>query len=303
MTVYEPLLSFCEPLSISFPELCESCSSIRECMKNDDWSLIRKLGPGCTKSMILASIKRDENTFFSDENNPFTQFIGGRSLYDRLVCNEKDVYWGDSRLVNIIRQCMVLTALEPMTSKLKGIVSKITDISKGGQMDQSSIINTLLSDPTLMSSMLGLMDSPDSMKTLMTSLRTIVDGMLTDVNKDVVDDEGVEVEDERDEKEDNDTNVDALASPGRFLKHENKKRRKRRVKKRKDNDILSMMNGIEIDEGDLQEISNDIKSMKPDDFSKMANDVTNLLGGMSGGDLNGMLQQLASGNIKGMFGE
>ena len=186
-TLYDPLIRFCGPLHTAFPALLSpGFERLSHCRERMDWQLIKELGPGCTKAMLTACLTRDEGTFFAEPANPLVSFIGGQDVYDRLLAEEREVYWGERHLATIIRQCMVLHALEPMSQKLQCIVSKLTDptTSDGvavASMDQASIMNKLLSDPTVLSSMLSLMDSPASMKTLMSSLQTIVGGLLTDV--------------------------------------------------------------------------------------------------------------------------
>jgi hypothetical protein len=180
-TLYDPLFDFCGPLQEAFPELTPGFDRLKQCRHMMDWSLVQELGPGCTKDTLMACLKRDEMAFFKEDTNPLVRFIGGKDLYDRLLESEREVYWGENRLANIIRQCMVLHALEPMATKLQCIVSKLT-ASKGAKLDQQNIVSTLLSDPAMMSSMLSLMDSPESMKTLMASLRTIIEGMMTEAN-------------------------------------------------------------------------------------------------------------------------
>jgi hypothetical protein len=237
-TLYEPLFNFCGPLHTAFPESTPGFSRLERCRETMDWSMIKELGPGCTKALLLACLSQDVDAFFeAGGKNPFLSFLGGRDLYDQLVETERAVYWGDNHLANIIRQCMVLYALEPMAVKLQCIVSKITSGART-KIDQANIISTLLADPTMMSSMLSLMDSPESMKTLMSSLRTIVDGMMTTVPSPSEDPDPPEEE-----------SVDlamASVSPGVFLKQE--KRKKQKKKKQQGNpqsqmeDIMSAFN-------------------------------------------------------------
>lgn len=304
ITLYEPLVNFCGPLHTAFPDLTPGFERLLECRAARTWDVISALGPGCTKATLVACLKKDEAEFFKDsEKNPFIAFLGGKVLYDRLLAIEKDAYWGNSHLANIIRQCMVLHALEPMAVKLQCIVAKVTS-SSNQKMDQSNIVKTLLSDPSLMSSMLGLMDSPESMQTLMSSLRTIVEGMMTEATSSPPDED--ENEDKQDDEKDDD--VDALSSPGTFLKRDKKKKKKNKHKNKKMKQdpesnvqsLLSMIGDMDLNDTDLKEISDDIQTMKPEDFSSIASVVSNMMAGGEGGGMQQMLQTLGGSGKGGM---
>ena len=304
MTLYEPLCTFCGPLHTAFPDLTPGFDRLLECRASRTWDVISTIGPGCTKALLVACLQKDDESFFRDsETNPFLSFLGGKVLYDRLLAVEKDAYWGDSHLANIIRQCMVLHALEPMTTKLECIVSKITSSSTSQQLDKSNIVKTLLSDPTLMSSMLGLMDSPESMQTLLSSLRTIVEGMLTEATADKGDEEGEEEDEEGGKTAACDVEVEAMVSPGTFLKREKTKKKNRKKNKNGSgrnqapgvHSLLAMMDDMKLDEKDLKEMSDDIQSMKAEDYSTIASAVSNMMSG-EGGGMQQMMQTLAAGS-------
>ena len=251
----------------------------------------QELGPGCTKALLLACLTQDVDAFFEGGgDNPFVSFIGGKDLYDQLIETERSVYWGDNHLANIIRQCMVLYALEPMAVKLQCIVSKLTS-GTSAKIDQANVLSTLLSDPTMMSSMLSLMDSPESMKTLMSSLRRIVDGMMTTVpapteDPDLPEEESVDL---------------ALVSPGVFLKQENRKKQKKQKQQKKACDpqsqmeaIMSAFHGMSFDDNDLAEMTDDLKTMDPTEFTSIASKVSGILNGA--GDVQQLLQSLGCGD-------
>ena len=286
-TLYEPLFNFCGPLHTAFPESTPGFSRLQRCRETMDWSLIKELGPGCTKALLLACLTQDVDAFFEGGgDNPFLSFLGGKGLYDQLFETERAVYWGDNHLSNIIRQCMVLYALEPMAVKLQCIVSKLTAGART-KIDQANVISTLLADPTMMSSMLSLMDSPESMKTLMSSLRTIVDGMMTtkpSPSADPPEEESVDL-------------AKASVSPGVFLKQE--KRKKQKKKKQQGNplsqmeDIMSAFHGMTFDDNELTEITGDLQSMDPTEFTSIATKVSGILNGV--GDVQELVQSLGSG--------
>ena len=228
-TVYEPLATFCVPLHALFPDLLPDYELLLECGQSLSWELVRKIGPGCTKALLVACLDKNEEAFFQDPENPFVRFVGGRVLYDRLVDVEKDGYWGDSHLVNIIRQCMVLYALEPMATKLQGILSKVAASSTtSGPMNQSNILSSILTDPSILSSLVGLMDSPESMKTLIQSLRTIMDGMTTTASSGAVDEGDVEEENNNEEVV---GTIDAVSTPGEFIRAAAKRKKRRRTRR------------------------------------------------------------------------
>ena len=296
-TVYEPLSTFCAPLHALFPDLLPDYELLLECSGSLSWDLVRKIGPGCTKALLVACLNKDAETFFQDpDNNPFVQFVGGRVLYDRLVDAEKDGYWGDNHLVNIIRQCMVLHALEPMATKLQCILSKVAASSSAsaGTMDQSNILSSILTDPSILSSLVGLMDSPESMKTLLQSLRTIMDGMTTTATAvpETVDEEAPVV-----------AAVSAAATPGEFIRaarqQRAKKTKQKKNKKKNANpglsDMMALLGNMSMDDSELQDLSTELKSMDPTAIADMAREglssMTGVGEGVDIGALMSMFQQ------------
>lgn len=317
-TVYEPLFTFCDPLHSVFPELTPGFDRLVENRQSKGWGLIRELGPGCTKELLVSCISRDESKFFVDSTNPFVAFIGGKVLYDRLDETEREDFWGKNHLINIIRQCMVLHALEPLTTKLQCIVSKITDATKGQQMNQTSLMSMLMTDPEIISGLFGLMDSPESMKTLISSLRKIVDGMTTEAPEEVQSEDEEDVTNDTSEGSHSTTlattdaiessatsevveTIDAIVSPGMFLK-KNRKKQKAKQRNQKNtrtatgggpNDLsalLSMLGDVQMDEADMLEISSDLKSMDPVEFTTIAKEgLSSIMGnGESSGILSGI---------------
>jgi hypothetical protein len=243
------------------------------------------------KSPIVGVFETRGGRFFEGGgDNPLLSFIGGKDLYDRLLETEREVYWGDNHLANIIRQCMVLYALEPMAVKLQCIISKLTSGSSA-KIDQTNVVSALLSDPTMMSSMLSLMDSPESMKTLMSSLRTIVDGMMTTVP--------TTPEEQEEDPEDLST-AEASVSPGIFLKQEKQKKQKE-LKKQKAQanpqaqveQMMSLLQGWSLDDNDLTDITEDLKTMDQTEFTSIAKKVSGLLNGA--GDVQQLLKSLGEG--------
>jgi hypothetical protein len=236
-------------------------------------------------------LNKDAETFFQDpDNNPFVQFVGGRVLYDRLVDAEKDGYWGDNHLVNIIRQCMVLHALEPMATKLQCILSKVA--ASAGTMDQSNILSSILTDPSILSSLVGLMDSPESMKTLLQSLRTIMDGMTTTATAvpETVDEEAPVV-----------AAVSAAATPGEFIRAARQQRAKKTKQTKNKNanpglsDMMALLGNMSMDDNELQDLSTELKSMDPTAIADMAREglssMTGVGDGVDIGALMSMFQQ------------
>ena len=298
-TLYDPLYDFCGPLHAAFPGLTPGFDRLVHCRDCSDWSLVHDLGPGCTKDLLLACLSRDETAFFKDMDNPFIGFIGGKVLYDRLVDTEREVFWGENRLANLVRQCMVLHALEPMTSKLQCIVSKLTS-STDTEINQSNVVSTLLTDPTMLSTVMGMMDSPESMKTLVSSLRTIVEGMLTECPQDTDDDVSEGTSDMCATTTEKVAEIDAFVSPGTFLKRENQKNAQKNKKKNKKTpsaDLLSMLGELDLDDKEMADLSDDIKAMKTDEFSSIASEVTKMLGGEGGLDMQQMLQGLGTSGM------
>ena len=322
-TVYDPLNSFCGPLKRAFPTHIMDYDALIDCMTNNDWSLVRKLGAGCSKELLVAVIRKDEKVFFKDKDNEFVKFIGGHELYNCLTSKEKDTYWGNGHLENIIRQCMVVNALDPITSKLHDVVDRVkrTASSHGGHngtMNQGEIVKSIMSDPSIMTSMFSMIDSPDSMKLLMSSLRKVVDGMMTD---------GTEYEDSNDHDSDHDQETDelvkdvpsvdshtsyALASPGSFIKNERKKKKRNLNRKKKSNmsndpikSIMSMIGEMEMDEEEMKEVSNDLKNMKPEEFAEIASTVTGMMksNGLNNGsvDIKSMLNNLSGMDLSSIM--
>jgi hypothetical protein len=213
---------------------------------------------------------------------------------------------------------MVLHALEPLTTKLQCIVSKITDATKGQQMNQTSLMSMLMTDPEIISGLFGLMDSPESMKTLISSLRKIVDGMTTEAPEEVQSEDEEDVTNDTSEGSHSTTlattdaiessatsevveTIDAIVSPGMFLK-KNRKKQKAKQRNQKNtrtatgggpNDLsalLSMLGDVQMDEADMLEISSDLKSMDPVEFTTIAKEgLSSIMGnGESSGILSGI---------------
>ena len=298
-TVYGPLRQFCEPLDRSFPGELHNLHVLEDGYKTNKWDLIVSIGPGCTKSLLVAALSKDDKRFFNDETNEFVAFIGGRRLYDRLTSDEKEIYWSNNMLSNIIRQTMVLYALYPMTEKLQAIVEKVMSTTSGKNLTQTDIINTLISDPSMMMSMLSLMESPESMKLLMSSLKTIVDGMMTSTDDDVC-----ENDDNVDECDDNNKTVDDTIvddnKPSSVFKRdaERKKRnKKKRKKKSGTNPLSNIIDELSMDDKTIESMTNDIKTMDVKDITKMAKDVSKLLN--TGKDGNGTADMLT--NLMGVM--
>jgi len=280
-TVYEPLSTFCAPLHALFPDLLPDYELLLECGRSLSWDLVRKIGPGCTKALLVACLNKDDETFFQEPDNPFVQFVGGRVLYDRLVDAEKDGYWGDNHLVNIIRQCMVLHALEPMATKLQCILSKVAASSSAGTMDQSNILSSILTDPSILSSLVGLMDSPESMKTLLQSLRTIMDGMTTTATA-----VPETVDEEEEEEAPVVATVSAAATPGEFIRAARQQRAKKTKQKKKKNgaaDMMALLGSMSMDDSELQDLSTELKSMDPTAIADMAREGLSSMTGVGDG--------------------
>ena len=286
-TVYGPLYQFCKPLNHAFPGGLVQFQILEDAYKTNTWDLILSFGPSCTKSLLVAALSKNETRFFKDESNEFITFIGGKSLYDLLTPEERDTYWSNEILANIIRQTMVLCALYPMTEKLQTIVEKVMSTTNGKNLTQTDIINTLISDPNMMMSMLSLMDSPESMKVLMTSLKTIVDGMMTVSTDDTFDNED---DDDDETGDDNNKEDEKTDTPSSIFKQEAKKKkrnRRRRKKKSGNNPLSSIIDELSMDDKTIESMTNDIKTMNVDDITSMAKDVSKMLNSATGDNKNG----------------
>jgi hypothetical protein len=304
-TVYEPLFTFCKPLHEAFPEQLDGYDVFMKSRETSDWGTIVTIGPGCTKQLLVAALSKNDKQFYSDITNPFVKFLGGKVVYDRLLEKERETFWKDDRIADIIRQCMVLYALHPMTDKLKCIVDKVTNLSGGKKLSQQDIIKSLLSDPQMIMSMMSLVDSPDGMKSLMSGLKTIIGGMMTTA-ADAVPVADADVDADADEDV-IDTNIDispisAVDNPSAFIRRETRKKKRRHRKKRNAttaNPIIDMVNELEMDDDTIKTMTEEIQSMNAGDMSTIVQEVTSMLGTASGDGASDTLQNIMGGLLNG----
>jgi hypothetical protein len=302
-TVYDPLFLFINPLQRAFPEeLKESFASLIACRQNLQWSIIETISSGCSKELLVSCLNQDADSFFrvkENENpNPFLVFIGGREVYDRLVTDdERSAYWGttnDRHLENTIRQCMVLSGIHPMKHKITNLIGKFS-----GQ-DKSSILTELAQNPEVL---LDLVKTPGSMNAMTEGLKRMLEGICTtqEMNPSslltVVDDDVVT-------SGQNEDVLDAMTSPGAFLKKKNTKTTHNALLKK---DVLSeMLSMFPTEDQITEEDIDDLKECMQEDTIK---ELMTALGSgkdpmeimkdmMGGGSIESFMQSMQQGKSK-----
>ena len=270
--LYEPLIAFYTPLTAPFPELLPNLQRLREGLQTHDWSLIHELGSGCSKSLLQGCLAHDPDVFFADPHNTVSVFFGGRLVYDRLTPTERDAYWGDRDaggsnhyMENALRECMLLHAAAPLIPKLEGIVHRLRS---GGAMDTSAMLGLLMTDQSLMVDLLALVDSPESMKTLMACMRTILEGLATTAPPAPAPAPAPALALA--------PAIDAMVSPGAFLKTVGQKRAA--TAKPIGGDLLTkMMEDLDMNDEDVENMSKEFKSIDPSEFTDIIGTVSSLL--------------------------
>jgi hypothetical protein len=294
-SVYDPLFLFINPLHRAFPvELQASYDKVVQCRQNLDWSLISTLSVGCTKELLVACLNQDEDTMFSEHTtNPLILFIGGREVYDRLATEEERAsFWGspnDRYLETIIRQCMLLSAITPLKSKLKSVVDKLSSPGSNGFKDPSSIISQLSSDPDILPNIMSLMDSSDSVNELTSSLKQMLEGIMVEKDTIVIPQEKEEPEKDKDQQEEDSSllEMDAMISPGAFLKSTRRKDvPKTTTAKNPLSELFDMV--PQMTPEDYTDFSKDMQGMSADEMKEMVTGLTGLLGGGGEGGNNPM---------------
>tara|TARA_B110000046_G_scaffold185906_1_gene230285 strand:+ start:6114 stop:7178 length:1065 start_codon:yes stop_codon:yes gene_type:complete len=308
--LYEPLIQFYGPLAETFPELCPNLQRIRDALQTHDWSLIHELGSGCSKSLLRGCLTRDPDVFFADPLNAVAVFFGGRCVYDRLTPDERDAFWGDSDpagsnhyMENAIRECMLLHGAAPLVPKLEGIVTRLRSAGTvgGGTLDTSAVLGLLMKDPSLMRDLMGLVDSPDSMKTLMACMRTILEGLVATPPPSPSPPPVTAAPE---------ATIEAMASPGAFLKKMEQKRAANATHPLGDGFLMKMMDELDMNDEDIETMSQEFKSIDPTEFADIVGTVSGLLTSSNGGqgiqdqlatllagktDINSLVESLSSG--------
>ena len=294
LTVYDPLVQFCGPLHASLPAMIPDFGRVLQCKQTLDWSLVTQLGPSCTATLLNACCRQDPNAFFADSTNTLVTLLGGKALYDRLLPTEQTVYWGDGRLAGIVRQCMVLHALAPLSDKLSCIVTRVRNAAAGGRVDKTTILQTILGDTSIVTSLMGFMESPDTMRQLITCLKVLLEeglGPGAGPDADPATDPPV--------AECGEAVPDALNTPGQFLKAV--RNRRKPTARSHVSEMVSMLADLTSDNAKLESMSREIKQMQPSDLQSMMSEVTTMLGtggpggpGGPGSDLFRLLPSMLS---------
>jgi hypothetical protein len=188
---------------------------------------------------------------------------------------------------------MVLSAINPMKDKLKGIVDKFSNASKDPSVTHSKndILQKMLSDPGNMAEMMSLLDSSESINGLTTSLKQILEGMMIDGNTEISDPEDVDVV--VNTAETDMSPIDAMISPGAFLKD---KRKEGPVRKNVIGEIFD--NIPKMPPEDYTDFSKEM--MSGDDMQEMMAGLTGLLSG-NGGNPMELMKTLVGGNLPDML--
>jgi hypothetical protein len=225
-------------------------------------------------------VAKDPDALFADPTNAMTSFLGGRVLYAQLKARERKVYWGKKRLVTLLRQGMILHALAPLSAKLDAIVVRVRAVS--GSVDPSTLVHTMLTDPTILTSLMGFMESPATMRQLVTCLKTFLEGVLPDVCPAQAPTTAAAAA-----ALPTDATNTALDRPGQFLKATRVQRATKPPPRTHVSELLSTLTGMLDDETALTGLSQELQDLQPLELQTMFRDVQSLLG--SGPDLAALL--------------
>lgn len=278
LALYNPLAEFLKPLSAAFPgDLEESLDELRRCTETQDWELARRLGGGCSPALLRACLAKDPEQFFGDPAaQPFVQFIGGQPVYEKLSPEEQETYWSEKRLETVIRQCIVVNALEPLLGRLGGIVNRVTQRNR--QCSQAEVVQSLVSDPEVMQNVFGLMDSASSVQLLMNSLSQVVQGVLGDGTDATQDEADAPTTQARNGPEDAEASQTALTHPGKYLAKQKRKQRRGAAKKSSNpaQSILRMLQSMN-SESEVNEMVNEMKTIDKAEMDGLHRTVTDIL--------------------------
>jgi hypothetical protein len=262
--VYGPLLQLCSPRKDQIPNY----SHLVKARETHDCVLLTRLGPGFTTPLLLASLANDADAFFQTaDENPLLQFLGGKEMYD-----QDTVYWDWELVTTCLRNGLMVQALSPLVEKLRHVIE--TCVSLRGH-DRTQVIHKLMADPQVVVCLMGLLETGDDMTALMTCLRAVLEGMLTEAPPAVASPPSEVVHASR-------------SSPGAFLKQTRQARTQRGSKSTSTlQTVMGMLKDFEPDMGDARA---ELASMPKEDMAQMLQSMSGLLGGQDPAQILTLLQ-------------